>query len=151
MLNGMFGAFPISYLFQEVREKRSLCYSIYSTIIAYDGALVVQTGMDKENVELAEELIHSQLIRLQQNDFSDELLLTTKEMLKNGLLTIEDSVSSLIGLGYQSVLLDKEQTLQYFIEQIDKVTREDVVRIAKILQLQYTFVLEQEDANVETI
>ena len=151
VVNGMFGAFPISYLFQEVREKRSLCYSIYSTIIAYDGALVVQTGMDKENVELAEELIHSQLVRLQSNDFSDELLMITKEMLKNGLLTIEDSVSSLIGLGYQSVLLDKEQTLQYFIDQIEQVTREDIVRVSNILQLQYTFVLEQEETNEEIL
>ena len=83
VFNGMFGAFPASYLFQEVREKRSLCYSIYSSIIAYDGALVVQTGMDKGNIELAEELIHSQLVRIQSNDFSDDLMMISKEMLKN--------------------------------------------------------------------
>ena len=151
IVNGMFGAFPVSYLFQEVREKRSLCYSIYSSIIAYDGALVVQTGIDKQNIELAQELIGQQLLRLQQNDFSDELVIITKEMLKNGLLTIEDGVSSLIGLGYQSILLDKKQTLESFIEQIDRVSREDILRVVQQLQLQYTFVLEQEDFDEEAL
>ena len=78
-------------------------------------------------------------------------LVTTKEMLKNGLLTIEDSVSSLIGLGYQNRLLHKNQFLTDFIAGIDQVSSDDLVRVANQLQLQYTFVLEQENVNEEEL
>ena len=78
-------------------------------------------------------------------------LVTTKEMLKNGLLTIEDSVSSLIGLGYQNRLLHKNQSLTDFIAGIDQVSSDDLVRVANQLQLQYTFVLEQENVNEEEL
>ncbi len=151
VLNGMFGAFPTSYLFQEVREKRSLCYSIYSSIIAYDGALVVQTGIDVDKVDLVLSLIQEQLQHLQKHEFTDELVVTTKEMLKNGLLTIEDSVSSLIGLGYQNRLLHNNQSLTDFIAGIDQVSSDDLIRVANQLQLQYTFVLEQENVNEEEL
>ncbi|MDD6466768.1 MAG: pitrilysin family protein [Erysipelotrichaceae bacterium] len=143
--NALLGVYPTSLLFQEVREKRSLCYSIYSSIIAYDGALVIQTGINKENVELVEELIKQQMVRLQNGDFNDDLLQTTKEMMMNGLKTIEDDVSSIIGLRYQNVLLNRQNQLLDFIHQIAQVSKEDVMRIAKQLELQCTFVLQQED------
>lgn len=147
IVNALLGVYPTSLLFQEVREKRSLCYSIYSSIIAYDGALVIQTGIMKENVELVESLIEEQLKRLKCGDFSDELLKTTKDMMTNGLKTIEDGVSSIIGLGYQNVLLNGQATLNDFMEQIKAVTKEDVMRIANLLQLQCTYVLQQEDED----
>ncbi len=46
LANAVLGQYSSSLLFQEVREK-SLCYTIYSNIISYDGVLGVTTGIEK--------------------------------------------------------------------------------------------------------
>ena len=60
----IFGQLPTSLLFQEVREKRSLCYSIYSSILSYDGVMSVSTGIDSAHLDEVKELVEQQRQRL---------------------------------------------------------------------------------------
>ena len=147
VLNTILGSSPVSLLFQEVREKRSLCYSVFSAIVAYDGALMIQTGIQKENTDLVLNLISEQITKLQQGDFSLELLEMSKDMLCNNFLTLEDRVSNIVGLSFQDVLLNRTMTLENMNANIKNVSKDDVINAAKLLQHQCTFVLEQGEQN----
>lgn len=61
VMNSLLGQSPTSLLFEEVREKHSLCYSISSYLIQFDGALIITLGTNKENIEKAIDLINQQI------------------------------------------------------------------------------------------
>lgn len=145
--NAMFGQYSTSLLFQEVREKNSLCYSIYSNLISYDAALGVTTGVEKENIEKTVALIRKQFQRVCEGDFEDDLLQVSKQMIINSLKASKDSMNSLIALQYQNVLLDREWDIEDIIEKITQVERADILRAMKACELKMTFILTKEDAD----
>lgn len=145
--NAMFGQYSTSLLFQEVREKNSLCYSIYSNLISYDAALGVTTGVEKEHIEKTITLIRKQFQRVCEGDFASDLLEVSKQMIVNSLKASKDSMNSLIALQYQNVLLDRQWNTEDIIEKIQAVKRVDILRAMKACELKMTFVLTKEDAD----
>ena len=79
LLNSVLGQCPNNLLFDTIREKHSLCYAIHSSLIRYDGLLLVQTGLSKANFEQVKLLIQDQMQRIQSMDYSDELLENAKK------------------------------------------------------------------------
>ena len=141
--NAMFGQYSTSMLFQEVREKNSLCYSIFSNLISYDGALGVTTGVEKEQMGKTIALIKEQFSRMVNGDFEDTLLQVSAQMIINSLKASKDTMNSLIALQYQNTLLGHKDTTEDIIERIRRVTREDVLRAIKKCELKLTYVLTQ--------
>lgn len=141
--NAIFGQYSTSLLFQEVREKNSLCYSIFSNLIAYDGALGVTTGVEKEKIEQTISLIRTQFNRLINGQFDEELLNVSKQMIINSLKASKDNMNSLIALQYQNDLLKKEDTTDDIIQKIERVTCKDVIEVSKKCELKMTFVVTQ--------
>lgn len=143
--NGLFGQLPTSLLFTEVREKRSLCYSISSSTLGYEGAILVATGIQKKDVEEAKDCILKQVKRLAEGDFEEELLETSIKMTKNAVRASLDDPFSTLNFAFQNILFDKNETREECIEQIESVTKRDIMRIFKKVEHKVTFVLEQED------
>lgn len=149
--NAMLGQYSTSMLFQEVREKHSLCYSIFSNLISYDGALGVTTGVEKEQIEKTIALIKEQFARMVNGDFDDELLQVSAQMIINSLKASKDTMNSLIALQYQNRLLNRQDTTEDIINQIHKVTRSEVLRAIRKCELKLTYVVTQGgEANEET-
>lgn len=138
--NGIFGQLPSSYLFQVVREQHSLCYSISSNLISYDGACIVTTGIEKENVDQTLQLINEQLKKCQNGEFSDELLETTKKMLMNGLLSSLDEMSSIIGYNLGNSILNRNYSIEENIKNVMSVTREDCIRVFNQIKHMATYI-----------
>ena len=134
-------------LFQEVREKNSLCYSIYSNLISYDAALGVTTGVEKEHIDKTISLIRKQFQRICEGDFTADLLEVSKQMIVNSLKASKDSMNSLIALQYQNVLLDRQWNTEDIIERIQAIRHEDILRAMQACELKMTFVLTKEDAD----
>lgn len=145
--NAIFGQYSTSMLFQEVREKNSLCYSIYSNLISYDGALGVTTGVEKENIEKTINLIQKQFQRIVEGDFDDELVSVSKQMILNSLKASKDSMYSLMALQYQNNLLGYHRTTEDIMALVERVERDDVIHAMKKCILAMTFVLTKEDAH----
>lgn len=139
--NAILGQFPTSLLFREVREKRSLCYSISSSMISYDGAMIIHSGMEAENVELALDLIEEQVKRIQDGDFSDELLETTKGMIINGVKGNKDSANARVNLAYQQVLTGKNMSIDAQIARVERITKEMVQESFKTIRKVNTMIL----------
>ena len=139
--NAILGQYATSLLFQEVREKNSLCYSIFSNLISYDGALGVTTGIDKQHSEKTIALIKEQFERMVNGDFSDELFTVSKQMIVNSLRASNDNMASLIALAYQNILLSRRDTTQDIITKINEVTKQQVVDAMAKCRLKMTFLL----------
>lgn len=147
--NAMFGQYSTSLLFQEVREKHSLCYSIFSNLISYDAAMGVTTGIEKENIEKTKQLILAQFDCLVKGQFDDALLEVSKTMIINSLKASQDSMNSLIALEYQNTLLHQRRKNEDIITLVKKVKREDVVRAIAKCELKQTLIVTKEDAHEE--
>jgi predicted Zn-dependent peptidase len=135
----MLGQLPSSLLFQEIREKRSLCYSIYSSPYAFDGILSISTGIAKENHHQVIELIDQQIELLKNDNYSDDLFNQAKLMLINNFRSIEDEMNSYINILYTQMVVRNSFDLERLINEIDSVNREDVNRLMQKIKKLCTF------------
>ncbi|MGM0126268.1 hypothetical protein IGI37_003697 [Enterococcus sp. AZ194] len=145
VFNGLFGGFPHSKLFMNVREKESLAYYASSSVDTFRGYMTVQTGIDGENRNKVMHLIAEQLESLRQGDVSALELAQTKAMLRNQYLLSLDSPQSAIETSYLNQWLPKtELTDDEWLALLSGVTIEDVQAVAKQIKLQAVFFLDGE-------
>ncbi len=147
--NALFGQLPTSLLFQEVREKRSLCYSISSSVLSFEGCMSISTGVSLERLEETKEVILKQFERMKQGDFSDQDLQTAKAMLKDSILSTADDMNAMLNFEYQNLLLHQERSIDDFIACIDSTQKEDIVSLFQQIKHRVTFVLKQEVSHEE--
>lgn len=145
VFNGLFGGFPHSKLFMNVREKESLAYYASSSVDTFRGYLTVQTGIETSNRQQVLQLIEEQLTSLANGDFTDLAFEQTKAMLKNQILLSLDNAQVLIEMKYlHQWLPESAMDTPAYIEKLMQVSREDVQAIAKQIQLQAIFFLATE-------
>ena len=149
VMNAMLGQYSTSLLFQNVREKNSLCYSIYSNLIAFDGAMGITTGIEKKDIDQVLTLIQEQIETLKNGTFDEELLTVTKKMIINSLKAGDDVMNTMATLRYQNDLLNREYTSKDIIECIQKVTRADVIEMAQRLEQKTTYIVTSEEGTDE--
>ena len=147
--NCIFGQLPTSMLFQQVREKRSLCYSIYSSVLSYDGVLSVSTGIDRAQLQQVQTLIEQQRQRMADGDFDEEMLEMGKTMLIQSLQASQDDPHSVINREYQNVLLGRHQTLDQMIAAIRQVSRQKIMALFAQMSLKAVFALCQKEGDHE--
>ncbi len=140
LANCMFGEIPSSILFQEVREKRSLCYSIFSTLLSYDGLMVVVTSVDDANIELTDTLVDDLLQQFKQSADAD-LLQSAKETLLVRYQTIDDDAYSIIDYQLRNNCLGLTETPQDMMDQINACGIEDIRQAIQYLQFSFNFML----------
>lgn len=150
VMNAMLGQYSTSLLFQNIREKHSLCYSVFSSLISFDGALGIMTGTNKKDIAQVLELIAEQIKCLQDGDFDDELLAVSKTMVINSLRAGDDNMNSMAALQYQNDLLQRNYTSDTIISLVERVSREDVVWAACHLEHKATYIVTSKEAEDET-
>ena len=122
-----------SRLFQEIREKRGLVYSVYGYFRPYAdvGQGVVYAGTDLERVEETIGAIVEELRKLRDEPVPEEELQRTKELRKGRLLMgLEDSRSVAAWIGSQEVTYGEIKTPEEVMDKIDAVTGEEVTALA---------------------
>lgn len=132
LLNNAIGGGMSSRLFQEVREKRGLAYSVYSyhSSHADSGLFTIYAGttpkQTKEVLDLTLELLRDVAIHgLDANE-----LHKGKEQLKGSLiLSLEGTGSRMNRLGKNELMLGQHYTLDQMIEHIERVTSDDVNQV----------------------
>lgn len=141
VLNMMFGGDPSSVLFNEVREKQSLAYSIHSQIDGKNGFLFVLSGVSASKYEIAKDTILDEFEKLKNGNFDDDKLELAKKIIISHRHEFTDRPKSIIELLHNQVLLDKPQSEEEFITAINAVTREDVIKLANEAMLDTIYVL----------
>ena len=125
-----------SRLFREVREKRSLAYEIRAESRQYHdtGAFVVSAGVAPGKTKKTLSIILTELTKIKEKKVKESELKRTKEFLLGQLLLgLEDSSSYMLWLGSQQMTEGKIKTLEEIKSRINRVSREDIRRIATAL------------------
>lgn len=139
--NALLGGTPQSKLFVNVREKMSLCYYCASSYNKYKGIMLIQSGVEKQNLSKAKKQILLQIKDLQLGNFSDDELLKTKLFLIQALQKTKDSPASLSSWYVSQAFFESKESVEESIEKFDKVSREQVIAAAKNLTLDTIYVL----------
>lgn len=146
VFNGLLGAFSHSKLFTKVREEAGLAYSLASQFDSYTGLLSIYAGIDREDRTRVLRLITKEFNDVKMGRFSSRLIQQTKAVLKTNARLSQDSPKSMIEQAYSREVLDKElPDLSTWIDNIDKVTKEAIVRVAGKIRLQAVYFLEGND------
>ncbi len=131
----MFGGGPYSRLFSNVREKMSLCYYCAARAVRRKGILLVDSGVEFENMDKTYTAVLDQLKLMQQGDFDDEMLISSKLALTGSLKGVYDS-QAVLDRWYADRLFDKKPlSPSEMAELINSVTREDVIEAANGVHL----------------
>lgn len=148
VFNGLFGGFPHSKLFQNVREKESLAYTASSYLDFLRGSMVVSTGIAFEKKAQVETIVLEQLADMQAGQFSDELIEQTKKMLINQFKQNDDNQASTLGKIYSDRLfVGRTISEQEWVAAVEGVTREAIIQLAQQMDLQAIFFLKGEEVN----
>lgn len=147
VFNGLFGGFPSSKLFINVREKNSLAYYASSRMESHKGLLFVFSGIAPEDFEKARDIIRLQVTAMKDGDFTEEELSETKDLIINQLKETMDHPQGLIELLYQQVIGNKSLTPDQLIEGIRSVTKDEVVKVAEKLEEDTVYLLTSEGGS----
>jgi predicted Zn-dependent peptidase len=133
VLNNVVGGGMSSRLFQEIREKRGLAYSIYSYVTQYADAGVfgVYAGCAPGKVDEVLSLTREELSRVAALGLRDEEVARGKGMLKGSIvLGLEDTGSRMSRLGKGELLYEDMLGVDEILARVDAVTPDEVRRIA---------------------
>ncbi len=136
LLNTILGFGMSSRLFQNIREKHGLAYSIYSfaDFLKNTGVFGVYLGTDKENIDLGIELVKKELNIFKKELISKIELDKRKNQLKgNLLLGLESTSNRMNRLAKTEINYSKFNTIDSIIVAIDNVTREQIFELASWL------------------
>jgi predicted Zn-dependent peptidase len=136
VLNSVLGGSVSSRLFQEVREKRGLAYSIYSFLSGYSdgGTITIYAGTRAGEVERILDLIRREVRRMARRGIKREELTRTKDQMKGSLmLSLESSHSRMNKLAKDELITGAHTTLEEMLVDIDAVTEQQVARVAQEL------------------
>lgn len=141
LFNVIFGGCSDSKLFKEVREENSLCYTIYSITNKLDNVLLIRAGIDKENYKKTVSLIEKNLKDMCNGKFDETDILMAKEYYNTALEEIEDSQSKIIN-NYLMMELINADDIDVKREKMNKVTKSEIVRVAKKVAIDTILYLE---------
>lgn len=136
VLNNLFGGTMSSRIFQEVREKKGLVYSIYSFVSNYSntGIFSIYAGMSYNQAEDALRTILKEMVSIKNGNISDEEFIRAKQQIKgNYILGLESTSSRMSSIGRRELLYNEIQYPEEVIESINNVKKEDVLNLAKEL------------------
>ena len=133
ILNTLLGGGMSSRLFQNIRERQGLAYSIYSDLNPYrdTGCLAVYAGTSLASAAKVVQSVVSEFRKMKADAVPDEELRRAKAQLKGSLmLSLESSTSRMSNLARQEMYFDRFYDLDELIAKIEAVTVEDVQMLA---------------------
>ena len=141
LANIILGGTGDSKLFKEVREENSLCYTIRSNYNRLDNLMVINAGIDNVNFDKAVELITKNVQDMKKGKFTDSDINVAKEFYKTSSESLMESPSRIINEVSTEEILGVEP-LSERVRKIEKVTKKDIMRACKKINMDTVFLLE---------
>src|SRR4030067_2099796 len=124
-LNAILGSSMSSRLFQEVREKRGLVYSIYSYLSSFtdSGVLNIYAGTSKEALPVVLELVIREIRKIRNNGISRREMIRVRNQMKGNLmLGLESTSNRMSRLARDEIYLNRYFSPEEIIDEIEKIT-----------------------------
>ncbi len=129
IVNTALGGGMTSILFQKIREKRGLAYSVYSTTATSldSGLTLIYAGTDSSKRDLVEEIIHKELRKLRKDGFTRSALERYKTQIKGFLIINDDDLESRMNsLCLNEMVFGKYRTTEDVLKAIEDTQLKDI-------------------------
>ena len=136
----LLGGSSNSLLFDTVREKNSYAYYVNSNMKSYDNIMMIYAGIESKNVDDVFKLIKKVLNNVIKGKFTDSDLENAKETIIASINASKDSQSGIINTYFAKVLVGSKD-FDERIENIKKVTKEDIMNVAKKVYIHTEYIL----------
>ncbi len=141
LMCSILGGTAHSKLFNNVREKKSLCYYCASRFFRLKGILIIESGVETANIDKAKEAILNEIEEMKKGNISDFEIDSAKLAVTNSFYGITDTVTGIVNW-YSSQIMDASiDTPKEAADKINAVTKEQIVEAANKLQLDTIFTL----------
>ena len=130
-----------SKLFCNVREKQSLCYYCSSRYNLQKGIITIDSGVEGENIEKAEQGILKEIEDMKNGIITDFEIDATKMAIANSFRSSNDTVEGIEAWYSSQIFEDSYKTIEEVTAQINAVTKEEIVAVAQKLSLDTVYVL----------
>lgn len=134
VLSLMLGGGMSSRLFQEIREKRGLCYSIGTEMISYreGGMFIVYADTSPQQLDEVRDLCQQELLNVAENGITADELQRAKNQVRAGtLLSLDDTGSRMNRLARSLLFHGRVIPLQELVDYVEAVTTEDCLRVCQ--------------------
>lgn len=149
LYNAILGGTANSKMFQEVREKASLAYSAGSSYVRYKSNIFIKCGIEIKNYEKAMKIIRKQLEDMKNGIFTDEDIENAKKGIISGIKSIDDEQDTEITYFFGQELTNTKISLEEYMTRIEKVTKEDIIKIAKSVTINTVYFLKDNNSAKE--
>ena len=141
VMTDIFGGGPYSKLFENVREKMSLCYYCSASPTALKGHLLVESGVEFDNMAKADTEILNQLTAVQNGDFEDATFEASIKSICGSLKSYNDSLGALDSWYASRIFTDELVSPNEAAASISKITKQQVIDTARGVKLHTVYKL----------
>lgn len=143
----IFGETPVSKLFVNVREKLSLCYYCACRMVSSKGTLMVDSGVEKNNIEKARTEILAQLEEICRGNITDDEIQSAMLSFENSLSQVGDVPSSYETYYFEQFCSGNIITPAERLAEYKAVTKERIIEAAKSLKLDSVYLMLNKEAE----
>ena len=137
----IYGGSPFSKLFNNVREKLSLAYYVFSAIDMHKGYMKISSGIESGKFDAAYSEIMAQLDKMCNGEFSDDEIESAKKYIETGMGSTKDSLNATEDFYMNRIIVGIDESIDDALEKVKKVKRDDIIKVAKRLQLDTVYLL----------
>ena len=148
LYNELLGGSSNSMLFETVREKNSYCYFINSSVRAYDNILIINSGVEGENVDKCIKLIKRCLKNIRDGKIREEDIISSKNTIISAIKSSFDEPMGIINTYLSKILVGTEDE-EVRIDKFSSLTKEDIVKVSKKINLHTILTLEKGEEHGE--
>jgi len=141
LMSDIFGGGPTSKLFANVREKNGICYYCNAYYENFKGIMYVTCGIDMDKRNEAEKAILEQLEEIKSGNISEHELKAAISAIENSYTQISDSSYSIHSFGFDRSICGMNTSPDRFVDNIRKVTLEEIKRSAEKIELKAVYFL----------
>ena len=145
LLSAILGGGTTSKLFENVREKKSLCYFAGAMFDSFKKNMFLYCGIDPKNAGIAEEAVLNEFRACLCGNITDDEIADAKKGMIDDLLTVEDSLGSMEAFWLRAALMQNEKTPLEIASDIKKYDTAALVSAAGDLRLSITYLLTGEE------
>nr|WP_026073987.1 pitrilysin family protein [Acetivibrio cellulolyticus] len=139
--NSILGGGLHSKLFQNVREKNGLAYYVFSRLEKFKGLMVISGGIEINNRDKAYDIIMKQLEDMKNGVISDYEFESSVKSIETGIKSLKDSQLQVVDFNLSQMIAGTKDSPDDIIERIKKVSRQDVIDIAKKIEMDTVYFL----------
>lgn len=139
--NTILGGGANSKMFQNVREKASLAYTVGSNYLKRKQNIMIRAGIEIENYEKALEIIKEQLKDMEEGNFTKEDIENAKNLIIATIENIPEEQDTEISYYLGQELAGTNVSVEEYKQKIQDVTKEQIIEVAKSVKLNTVYFL----------